>query len=159
MVEIKGTQITASRGSKTRVRNMAKVKVLKERPKRLQCSAKHTTGMEDKIDEEDWLDIMPRQDQAQQQLTLDRDVPGQEEEADHHGQQQQEEGAQGDLGSDREELTDPIAVRKGTRLRKTVDRLGITATKTSSSPSKRERKKKQGEARRKAKREVWVLHP
>ena len=162
VVDIKGTQITASRGSKTRVRNMAKVKVLKERPKRLQCSAKHTTSMEDKSDEEDWLDIMPRQDQAQQQLTLDRDMPRQEEEADHHHeQQQQEEGARGDLGSDREEFTDPIAVRKGTRLRKMVDRLGITATKTSSSssPSKRERKKKQGEARRKAKREVWVLHP
>ena len=41
VTEIKGTQVTAERGNKKRVRNLGKVKVLRPRPEHLKLKMKH----------------------------------------------------------------------------------------------------------------------
>ena len=58
--EVKNTQVVAVRGEKTRVRNLGKVKALKQRPERLQLKSHKTIATEDSSDEEDgedWYDL------------------------------------------------------------------------------------------------------
>ena len=56
MTEIKGTQVTAERGNKKRVRNLGKVKVLRPRPEHLKVKNNNTTLVEESSDEEAWFD-------------------------------------------------------------------------------------------------------
>ena len=141
--------MTATRGSKVRVRNMAKVKLLKTRPEHLLPKTRVTQGPEYSSDEEDWLDmtinsyqLQPAQNPAQPEPDLGEQEAGREEQD------------RADL--EKEVTFEPIAARKAKRTRKEITRLGIDAK--SSSPTKRDRKKKQGEARKRAK-EVWVFQP
>jgi hypothetical protein len=61
--EIKGTQVRASRDSKIRVRNMAKVKLLRPRPQHLLPSKLTPQAAQESSDEDDWLDFFPSQDE------------------------------------------------------------------------------------------------
>ena len=148
--EVKGTQVTATRGSKVRVRNMAKIKLLKTRPEHLLPRTRVTQGPEYSSDEEDWLDMTinsyPLQPAQQHPAQPEPVLGGQEA-----GREEQDRA-----DSEEEATFEPIAARKAKRTRKEINRLGIDAK--SSSPSKRDRKKKQGEARKRAK-EVWVFQP
>ena len=57
--EVKGTQVVVQRGEKTRVRNLGKVKILKQRPDHLKLKTHQPTNSTDTCDsdEEDWFDL------------------------------------------------------------------------------------------------------
>ena len=56
VTELKGTQVTAERGQKVRVRNRAKVKLLKDRPVHLQLASREEPDrQEEDDDDDDWF--------------------------------------------------------------------------------------------------------
>ena len=147
--KIKGTQIIASRGSQIKVRNMAKVKLLKPRPQHLlPHRPKQQTAQESS--DEDWLDLLLPQDE--QQTQVDQDPYGGEQEQgelqDH--QEQEEQGSNPDL-QEQEEMYESIAKRKTKRTKKNIERLGTEGKVTKVHPGvrgKRSREKPGGESRR-----------
>ena len=64
MIQINGTQVTAERGNKKRVRNLGKVKVLRPRPEHLKLKMNNRTLEQESSDEEAWFDYpcFPKQD-------------------------------------------------------------------------------------------------
>ena len=58
VTDIKGTQVTAQRGSTVRIRNMGKVKLLRERPARLKHRQNVKMSDAEESDEEDWLYLL-----------------------------------------------------------------------------------------------------
>jgi hypothetical protein len=67
VVEVKGTQVTATRGQMERTRNVEKMKVLKKRPKYLETNKKVKPERPEDSEDDDWLDDMdlgPPQAQA-----------------------------------------------------------------------------------------------
>ena len=99
--KVKEAQVTASKGSKVRVRDMSRLKVVKERPEHLQAGRTAQVEETDSEDE-DYLDIRnlhPRlpevQDQEQEEqevMASDVHLPvGQEQEEQEQEEQEQEE--------------------------------------------------------------------
>ena len=66
VTEVKGSQVTATRGNKTRIRNMSKLKVVKERPDKLKVSAKYMASGTDS--EDDYFDFKITEKEAPKQL-------------------------------------------------------------------------------------------
>ena len=56
--EVKGTQVIAQRGSSVKARNMGKVKLLRKRPERLQCSQSVNLPDAEESEDDDWLYLL-----------------------------------------------------------------------------------------------------
>ena len=89
VTEVKGTQVIAHRGSKTRIRNMAKLKVLKKRPEHLMRTKNKYCSESDSESDYEYIEIKPRL--VQQQGDLDVVQLVQEEQEQELGQQEPEE--------------------------------------------------------------------
>ena len=134
ITEVKGTQVTVEReGKKSRKRNMAKVKILQERPERLRSTRKG--GMETEEESVEWWELpnikaAPVGDQG-----------------DQGGPQHQP----GDQQRPQEEETGPPQVARGPPVKKRWEvTLGPWRPKINS-PSPRDRKRRQQAARKRDK--------
>jgi transposase InsO family protein len=129
--KVKEAQVTASKGSKVRVRDMSRLKVVKERPEHLQA-ARTAQVEETDSEDEDYLDIRnlhPRlpveQEQQQEQQEEQEVVAPEEQEQEVEGPEvnqpveQEEEAPQGAPQEEQEQ-----GVRRGKRLRKPPKRHG-----------------------------------
>ena len=129
VTKVKGTQVTARRGSKQRIRNMEKWKVVRERPEEITVKRKEMqTNVTEESDDTDF-DIEIEEQQA---------VPPPQE----VGGAQQEGGAEQEQVDDDRVLDVP---RRGARQRRAPDRYGSSSNQAQLSP--RQRKKRQAQAR------------
>jgi transposase InsO family protein len=77
VTEVNGSQVTATRGNKTRIRNMSKLKVVKERPDKLKVSAKYMASDTDSDD--DYIDLkLPEQEAPKQLVNQEQKEGGQQ---------------------------------------------------------------------------------
>ena len=152
VTQVKGTQVTARRGGKERIRNMAKVKLLKHRPEHLRSRPQAQQGQqEEEEDDYSWIDLSRRsgqrtegpehvqageeEGQGQQPAGRREQVQAEEEEA-AGVQERQPEGQEQE-----EEAVQEPAVRQSERLRQKKERRQL---------SPRERKRRQSTAARTA---------
>ena len=142
---VRGTQVTAKRGSKQRIRNIEKWKVLKERPEEITVKRKETSTIEEEESDTDF-DIMEEEQ--------DRHLPveGRVEEQRQGVQQDQEEG---DRGAAR--------LRRSARQVRAPDRLGEDRNQEQLSPRHRKRKQAMAKYRPRTRttpiirKERWVV--
>ena len=144
VVEMKGTQVVAERGSKRRIRNLGKVKVLTERPEYLKLREHKTVNEGDRDDdEEDWLDmvnIRPRTEEVQEEI----------EEVIQEEQQQEE-----NIRQEVEKPDSPVR-RKSGRKKKKTRFLGFEEESSQTAQlSPRMRKKRQSFAKQRDKQLGW----
>ena len=134
VTQVKGTQVTARRGGKERIRNMAKVKLLKHRPEHLRSRPQAQQGQQEEEEEDDysWIDLSRRDVQR---------TEGQEHQPAGAQEQVQAEERQPERQGQGEEAVREPAVRQSERLRQKKERRQL---------SPRERKRRQSTAARTA---------
>ena len=144
ITEVKGTQVTVEReGKKSRKRNMAKVKMLQERPERLRSTRKR--GMETEEEPAEWWELpnirpVPAGDQGEQGGPQHQPEDQQHPQAEEAAQQHPQAGEAG-----------PPQVARGMPVKERWEvALGPWRPKLNS-PSPRDRKRRQQAARKRDK--------
>ena len=89
VTKVKGTQVTARRGSKQRIRNVEKWKVLKERPEEIMVKRKERQTND--TEESDDTDFDIEIEEKQQAVTPPQEVGGEQQEEE--AEQEQDDGA------------------------------------------------------------------
>jgi hypothetical protein len=141
VIKVRGTQVTARRGNKERIRNIEKWKVIRERPEEIKVRRKETQAtITEESDDDSDFDIDT--EEREQSIPRPREVEG----------EQQGDGVEaGPVDRDRL-VTTP---RRSGRQRNIPDRYGSPSNQSRLSP--RQRKRLQSQAKFGPRKERWIV--
>ena len=146
VTEVRGTQVTARRGSKQRIRNIEKWKVLKERPEEITIKKKEKKPIEEEESDDTDFDL----DEEEQAVPSPPVVVG-------RGEQQRQGARRDHEDGDRVE-----GLRRSTRQVRAPDRFGSSSNQDQLSPRHRKRRQSLAKHRPRTrttpmKKERWVV--